>query len=124
MKEFLLSPYLIYPLLIAGVISNEYYAIEWTGNLAVFFIYMLCIFTFFALFIDSKYLFSKAENNSIKMILSGLLLFVMIFAGWIITAIVFGFLWVLLLIKKQIYTDELKEANSHKSTRRISSRPR
>ena len=107
MKKFLLSPYLIYPLIISGMIAEFKYNLEWAGNLSLFCLWVMVILAFFALLLDGKELFETDESNSVKVGLFFLCLTVQVAVGWIVIAI-FSFLaWLFLRIKKTAYKQEL-----------------
>jgi hypothetical protein len=110
MKEFFSSPYLIYPLIITGMIAEFKYNLEWAGNVSLFCLWSLILIAFMALLVDSKELFKKKSNNA-KMLLCALCLLVQIAIGWIFTAVFFAIGWFFLLVKKAAYYQELEKAN-------------
>ena len=110
MKEFFSSPYLIYPLIIAGMIAEFRYNLEWAGNISLFALWILILATFTGLLVESKELFKKKSNNS-KMVLCAICLIVQIAIGWVFTAVFFAIGWFFLLVKKSAYYQELEKAN-------------
>tara|TARA_R100000541_G_scaffold58849_2_gene70857 strand:- start:665 stop:997 length:333 start_codon:yes stop_codon:yes gene_type:complete len=110
MKDFFSSPYLLYPLIIAGMIAEFRYNLVWAGNVSLFALWALIALTFMALFADSKELFEKKSNNA-KMILCAACLVVQIAIGWVFTAVFFAIGWFFLLVKKAAYYQEVEKAN-------------
>ncbi len=102
MKEFFSSPYLIYPLIIAGMIAEFKYSIEWAGNISMFALWFLIVVAFMALLVDGKELFKKKSNN-VKTILCAACLVVQVAVGWVFTAVFFAIGWVFLFVKKAAY---------------------
>ncbi len=112
MKEFFSSPYLIYPLIITGMIGEFKYNAEWAGNISLFALWCLIVITFMALLVDSKELFKRnRKGNNAKMILIAACLVVQVAIGWVFTAMFFAIGWFFLLVKKLAYYQELEKAN-------------
>ncbi len=107
MKDFLTSPYLLYPLIIAGMVAEFKYNLEWTGNLAMFATWFLIVISFLGLFLDSEKLFER-KTNVVKMTLLGSCLVVQIIVGWMVTATFFAAAWLLLVAKKMTHDEKLK----------------
>lgn len=107
MKEFLLSPYLVYPLLITGMIAEFKYNLEWAGNLSLFGLWLIVIIAFIGCLVDSKELFKKDNTNSIKIGLFFLCVAVQVAIGWIVIAVFSFMAWLFLFVKKQAYKDGL-----------------
>ncbi len=110
MKEFFNSPYLIYPLIIAGMIAEFKYNLDWAGNVSLFALWCLIIIKFMSLLIDGKELFKNKSNNA-KILLCAACLLVQVAIGWVFTAVFFALGWFFLLVKKAAYYQELEKAN-------------
>ena len=109
MKEFILSPHLIYTLLIAGMIADFKYSVEWAGNLSLFALWVIILFAFLSLLADSKELFKK-KSDRVKMLMCLVCLLTQVAIGWIFTAVFFFLSWFFILIKKAIHEEELRNA--------------
>lgn len=103
MKKFLSSPFLIYPLIIAGIIADFKYNVAWAGNLSLFSLWVLTISGFAALFIDSKELFKVDSYRVSKIAMSFVCVMVQVAAGWIVIAVLFLVVSCLLIGKRQSY---------------------
>ena len=111
MKQFLLSPYLVYPLIISGMIADFKYNIEWAGNLSIFCLWVIVIMGLFSLLVESKELFKEDASNSVKVALFFLCLAVQVAIGWTVIA-VFSFLsWLFMFIKKTAHKKEVEKSN-------------
>ena len=109
MKKILISPYLVYPLLIAGMIAEFKYNLEWAGDLSLFALWILIVTSFLSLLVDGKELF-KSKSNYAKMMLCAICLVVQIAIGWVFTAVFFAIGWFFILVKKAAYYQELEKA--------------
>lgn len=110
MKNSIIS-ILIYAFLVSGLILSEAYNIAYIGNLVIFTIWFLVICGFICLFADPKTLYK--ENVKLKKVQTTLqitLIVTTVFFGWFITAIFYSLAYFLVIVKRSVYLDGIKES--------------
>ena len=112
MKELLIN-LAIYASMIALMAADEFYKIEYAGNLAIFVAWFFIVFGFISLASDPKNLF-KDEPTFPALVKTGQLLMVgfMIMIGWTFTGLFYLTAILFLNVKKSLYKDEIKNATT------------
>jgi len=112
MKNFVASM-TVYILMIAAVAADEFYGIEYAGNLAGFAVWFLIICGFIALFAEPKDLFVRNPYMRLpQMIIRYALICLLVAVGWTGSGLFFFLVSLCLDIKYSTYKDELAKKSA------------
>lgn len=98
MKQIL--PHFMLPLIAVGVLAEQLYAIEMAGNLSMFALWLLIVFSFIAVSTADEKFFESNPKNIIKRINGVVLLLVLVASGWFVTATFTFVAWLFLFAKR------------------------